>query len=164
MSKWSTPEGKAYRREYRSRPDVKEKQRKYNSTPEGRERQRIANAKPEAIERRRKYRESAEIKDKVRKRRQSPEGKETYREWERKKRYGLQPGEWKAMFDAQECKCGICGSLEHGGRHWHTDHCHATGKVRGILCHSCNHLLGGAKDKVEILIKAIGYLQATKAD
>ena len=35
---------------------------------------------------------------------------------------------------------------------------HETGRVRGLLCHHCNKALGGFKDSVEILTKAIKYL------
>ena len=38
------------------------------------------------------------------------------------------------------------------------DHNHVTGKVRGILCKSCNLLIGNAKDNVDILKSAIVYL------
>ena len=40
----------------------------------------------------------------------------------------------------------------------HIDHDHATGKVRGVLCHHCNVLLGHAKDSPSLLRAAIAYL------
>lgn len=39
------------------------------------------------------------------------------------------------------------------------DHCHVTGKVRGLLCHNCNRALGLLKDSVDNLSKAIDYLK-----
>ena len=39
------------------------------------------------------------------------------------------------------------------------DHCHSSGKVRGILCYPCNILLGQANDNIEILEQAITYLK-----
>ena len=39
------------------------------------------------------------------------------------------------------------------------DHCHATGKVRGLLCHNCNRALGLLKDKISVLKNAIQYLE-----
>lgn len=41
------------------------------------------------------------------------------------------------------------------------DHCHTTGKIRGLLCTNCNNMLGKAKDNVEVLKKAISYLEQT---
>lgn len=40
------------------------------------------------------------------------------------------------------------------------DHCHKTGKVRGLLCQSCNAMLGYSKDSVDILLSAIMYLKS----
>ncbi len=56
--------------------------------------------------------------------------------------------------------CGICGTTEsdHSSGHLVVDHCHATGEVRGLLCDSCNVLLGRAKDDTGILQSAINYL------
>lgn len=38
------------------------------------------------------------------------------------------------------------------------DHDHETGKVRGLLCAFCNHMLGFAKDSAAILAKGACYL------
>jgi hypothetical protein len=40
------------------------------------------------------------------------------------------------------------------------DHCHTTGKVRGLICHSCNSMLGYSKDSQKTLEKAILYLRS----
>lgn len=42
------------------------------------------------------------------------------------------------------------------------DHDHETGKVRGLLCNSCNVMLGHSKDDVAILQKGIEYLNRMK--
>ena len=39
------------------------------------------------------------------------------------------------------------------------DHCHATGTVRGLLCHNCNRALGLLHDNTEVLLNAIKYLE-----
>ena len=64
-----------------------------------------------------------------------------------------------AMLSAQGGRCAICGTDEPGGRGWHLDHCHVTGRVRGILCHHCNIGLGNFKDNPEFMREAIKYLE-----
>ena len=83
---------------------------------------------------------------------------EKQREYARKSNYGITKAEWDALFQSQGRVCGICGSDTPGQSHWSTDHDHQTGRVRGILCRSCNLGLGSFKDSVELLGKAIQYL------
>ena len=42
------------------------------------------------------------------------------------------------------------------------DHCHATDIVRGILCHPCNKALGAFKDRPDVLLDVIKYLERIK--
>lgn len=39
------------------------------------------------------------------------------------------------------------------------DHCHSTMKVRKLLCHNCNIMIGVCKDSVDILLNAVNYLK-----
>jgi len=67
------------------------------------------------------------------------------REYDRRgnlRKYGITLEQWEALFDRQGRTCAICRRTEANGHGWHTDHCHATGKVRGILCHDCNFAIG----------------------
>lgn len=77
-----------------------------------------------------------------------------------KKTYGITSEEYDAMLEAQGGACAICGGTEGMSldRHMAVDHCHATGKVRGILCSHCNRGLGFFKDNIETLKAAIKYL------
>jgi hypothetical protein len=78
-----------------------------------------------------------------------------------KRRYGITRDEREALFASQDFKCAVCGTNEPGSKSgWHTDHCHASGKVRGILCHHCNTMLGLAKDNPDTLLRAVDYLKA----
>lgn len=79
-----------------------------------------------------------------------------------KRLYGLTIEQWEAMFDSQGRVCAICGSADPGASNtrFHTDHCHATGVVRGILCHACNTGIGKFKDSPALMRKAIQYLGA----
>ena len=77
-----------------------------------------------------------------------------------KGRYGLTLEQWNAMFETQGRCCAICKAETSGwSRGWHTDHDHQTKKVRAILCHACNRLLGHVKDDVSRLRAFIEYLE-----
>jgi len=77
-----------------------------------------------------------------------------------RRNYGITQEQWDTLFTSQGNKCGNCPSTDPGTKkHWHTDHDHETGEVRGILCHHCNALLGYAKDDIDILLKAVEYLK-----
>jgi hypothetical protein len=66
------------------------------------------------------------------------------------------------MLEEQDNKCAICKSdnLMHRTK-WHVDHCHETGKIRGLLCTLCNVGLGSFKDNKEFLKCAIEYLDGS---
>lgn len=79
--------------------------------------------------------------------------------------YKLRYVDWHQMFVDQDFKCKICKTpitqecnQKHKGR-GHVDHCHSTGKIRGILCHQCNVAMGLVKDDTSILQNMIGYLK-----
>lgn len=73
------------------------------------------------------------------------------------KYYGITQEDFEALFKEQQGKCAIC--LTESKKILNVDHCHTTGKVRGLLCFSCNTLLGTAKDSVKTLNNAIKYLE-----
>jgi len=74
------------------------------------------------------------------------------------RRYGIDQIIYERMLKEQNHKCAICGGVNVSGRSLSIDHCHETGKVRGLLCSLCNTLLGVAKDNVRILRRAMEYL------
>lgn len=74
-------------------------------------------------------------------------------------KYDMTLEQWKSLFILQGSCCAICKSYWPNGANWHTDHCHKTGKVRGILCNGCNTGLGQFKDKITSLQSAISYLE-----
>lgn len=74
-------------------------------------------------------------------------------------RFGMSLGEYNQLLKEQNECCKICGQKETvDNKTLSVDHCHKTGKVRGLLCHSCNVGLGAFKDNPESLKKAIDYL------
>jgi hypothetical protein len=74
-----------------------------------------------------------------------------------REKYGITLDDWEKMFLAQSSACAIC-KCTNPGRQWHTDHCHRTGNVRGILCHGCNTGLGYFCDSSAALQSAVTYL------
>lgn len=79
-----------------------------------------------------------------------------------KSKYGITPEQYNLLKQNQNNKCKICGKDEAMTRNGLViDHDHKTGKVRGLLCSSCNTGLGRFKDSVNYLEQAIKYLLET---
>lgn len=99
-------------------------------------------------------------------------GREKIRKMEIVRIHKLTIQEYDEMFEKQKHVCLICKQVESRiGRDSKTicplvvDHCHYCEQngnhvIRGLLCHSCNILLGKAKDNINILQSAIKYLQS----
>lgn len=84
------------------------------------------------------------------------------------RRYGLDEQSFTELLDSQGGRCAVCSSHEPGGRwnQWHVDHDHGAEAiglmhVRGLVCESCNFVLGHAKDDAETLRRAAAYLERT---
>lgn len=77
-----------------------------------------------------------------------------------KREYGLTPEQWNDLFSSQNGCCKICNiHSSEIKKPLAVDHCHKSGKVRGLLCYHCNWLIGHAKDDKDILSSAIKYLE-----
>lgn len=83
--------------------------------------------------------------------------------------YGISVEDYDRMLSDQGGKCAICGTdnpLGEGNTtarrsfSFSVDHCHDTGKVRGLLCNTCNRGLGFFRDRVDLLQKATRYLES----
>jgi len=90
--------------------------------------------------------------------------KEKNREVYYKKRYGITLMQYNQLLTIQNNTCAICKiaetEIKHGrNTYLAVDHCHISGKVRGLLCYKCNSLLGFVNDKIETLKNAIKYLE-----
>lgn len=73
--------------------------------------------------------------------------------------YGVTPEQYEKLILDCNNSCQLCGTKrENLKRDLSIDHCHKTGKIRGMLCSNCNHALGKFKDSIELLEKAIKYL------
>lgn len=91
------------------------------------------------------------------------------KEWDRhrrkshlRKQYNITPEEFDRILRDQGGVCAICGDPPGDSRGFrpHVDHCHSTGRVRGILCGRCNIGIGQFQDDPELVAKALAYLES----
>lgn len=78
-------------------------------------------------------------------------------------KYGLTKKDLNELFKKQDNKCAIClidRKLVVQGLA--VDHCHTTGKIRGLLCNNCNNGIGRFHDDTNKLKNAIKYLEKNK--
>lgn len=85
------------------------------------------------------------------------------REYNLKKKFNILEEDYLSILKLQNYSCEICGKNEKEFvRRLAVDHCHSTGKIRGLLCHNCNTGLGKLGDSIESLTKALNYLKESK--
>jgi len=75
-----------------------------------------------------------------------------------KRKYGLSGDDFNRLIDNQNGACAICERTDWNGKKPGVDHDHATGKIRGILCHNCNAALGHIKDNQKTAKAIFAYL------
>ena len=89
--------------------------------------------------------------------------------WENKLqyRYGITKQDYENLFTKQKGCCAICNtdnpsakSKKH--KYFSVDHCHQTGKIRGLLCATCNSASGLLGDCPLIIAKASSYLSGSQ--
>lgn len=73
--------------------------------------------------------------------------------------FGITMVDYNRMLKEQNGVCAIC--FKECGRHLRlsVDHCHKTGKVRGLLCMRCNLALGALDDNVDRMRMALKYME-----
>lgn len=81
------------------------------------------------------------------------------------RKYGISKEQWAQMYEAQGGVCALCKVPGRTGRHdkLAVDHCHETGRVRGLLCAACNVSLGILGDNPEKLRRALNYVTGGQA-
>lgn len=77
-----------------------------------------------------------------------------------KKNFGLSETDYQNLFILQNGVCAICQEPNKSKIHFAVDHNHVSGKIRGLLCYSCNTGLGKFKENVETMNRAIMYLKS----
>ena len=82
--------------------------------------------------------------------------------YQRKCTFGITMEDYNQFLEDQNSVCAICQQKCGSGNRLSVDHCHNSGKVRGLLCGNCNRALGLFKDNKKFLQKAIDYLGELK--
>lgn len=139
--------GKREKRNARSRNYAARKQAEVNEKQRVRREKRkvILEANPvlkaEMLAMKRRYKEKL-----------GPEGR---RDASLRQKYGFSLAQERQMILDQDGRCAICTVKKK----LVVDHCHTTGKVRGLLCHACNRSIGMLGDDLPGLMRAVRYLQ-----
>ena len=68
------------------------------------------------------------------------------------------PEKYLELLKESENRCRICNKTEDDNIVLCVDHCHETGKLRGLLCNNCNAGIGMLNDDPDLLRKALEYL------
>ena len=74
--------------------------------------------------------------------------------------YNITLADYDSMLKAQRGVCKICGA-EPKNKPLNVDHCHKTGNVRGLLCISCNTMLGKIECNPSLVDNMKKYLDST---
>jgi hypothetical protein len=82
--------------------------------------------------------------------------------------YNITLEEYNAVLVEQGGVCAICGKSEEiknpsarDRSSLAVDHCHETGKIRGLLCFKCNTGIGALGDSIQGLERALAYLRGS---
>lgn len=80
-------------------------------------------------------------------------------------RFGINLAQYESMLISQNGRCAVCRNSETMKRYGNAqslsiDHCHTTHRVRGLLCHRCNHTLGLCQDNADLLRKLATYVES----
>ncbi len=159
----ATGRAKSYIKQYaKDHPDSKKKAaNKYSRSEKGSSKKRSYAQTPKAIAAKAEYFGNPAVKAAISAYRKLPEVHQ--RSWARTlwSRYKITAADYFRMLDAQNGCCKIClradpGQSKH--RRFHVDHDHKTMHVRGLLCATCNFMLGAARDSERVLIAGVSYL------
>lgn len=82
-------------------------------------------------------------------------------------RYGMSAEEYAMLCEAQDHRCLICGCdphteyahLHEKAQRLNVEHCHESGRFRGLVCQRCNKHLAFAGDRPEILRRLLAYME-----
>lgn len=107
----------------------------------------------------------ADSRERGKKKYATPKGKHENRNDKFKRKFGITVEDYELRHAFQGGVCAICKNPEtavqrYGLKRLALDHCHTTGKIRGLLCQRCNQMIGHGGDNIELLKAAIAYLES----
>ncbi len=147
------------KKKYYSNSDVKENKLKYSK-------KRYLENKEKIIDNVMKYHWENQDEIRVYKKKYRKENSDKIKNRVLQKSFGITLDEYNLMFENQNGCCAICNKPETARNKVSgailmlaVDHCHITGKVRGLLCGTHNPALGAFGDSIEQLQSAIDYLK-----
>lgn len=89
--------------------------------------------------------------------------KRSNRNCELRKRYGITLEQFEEMAAKQKGRCAVCRQPPRNKHGLCLDHCHRTGRVRGLLCAGCNTAIGVLERDKRWTAAALNYLKAAAA-
>lgn len=95
---------------------------------------------------------------KVIKKREYNKNKRRYRDKYYQNEYNITISDYDLLLEKQNEVCAICKDRCKSGKMLAVDHCHKTGKIRGLLCTKCNTGLGNFNDNRQFLLLAADYI------
>ena len=111
----------------------------------------------------RKYRSKPEVRERLKQEskewRETPRGKRISKSKELSSKFGITLDDYAEMLESQNNGCAVCGGQSIHGRMLSVDHCHETGKIRGLLCLKCNTALGYLNDSEPLVVNLLGYIR-----
>lgn len=93
--------------------------------------------------------------------------KDKLRNYRIAKKFSISLDDYYSLLESQDGKCAICKNAETARRRsgairaLAVDHDHKTGRIRGLLCSSCNLSIGGLNEDISLLKRAIEYLETS---
>ena len=90
--------------------------------------------------------------------------RETLLAKQRERKFGITHAEYAELHQRQKGLCAICFKPETATRNGKVkslavDHCHESGKIRGLLCYECNTGIGKLHEDEKIFLAAVKYLK-----
>lgn len=115
---------------------------------------------------RKKYRQQPHVRsqtsiyNKAERKKDPEKTKERDRKYTLSRYWGMTPEEFEKLLNDPGRKCKICKRPERSSekKPLVIDHCHTSGRIRGLLCDDCNRGIGLLKDSPDILQNALDYL------